>query len=573
MAAGIGSLIEAVDYNTIRTIVGSVFGVGGTNPETNSTDRSFGYGQVMTSSPVAANNTITSSQWSQLRTDMARARQHQTGTGVKSDNATDGNSLLIPTAGSVITNEFLEQYLSFSFNLIENRFNIAPSQSSVESPTPSSVQFVGAWAGRLQHEITIVGSSTSINPLISTGDTPKENLRFFFNAGGKIKLSANRIGGSASSKNSAWTALLCGMGEIIFGPNSTVSSNSFAGSSVGSTPTDPVATASCSVGPGSSGPGLETNIGWNDLTTDYQLVFQKYADEGIYSSNNYQVHAKTNADYSELKLRVTFADDDTGRAAGFYTPYTYDEVVDGTVISNISFIRPSGTNVSVPAPQANLGTLVKVTPTLPTYVNVTTGSSGTASPILTLNRPAGISVGTLMIAFMNTQTRTGIWSAPAGWTKAKQQLGEPEICIMHKVATSADLSATSYNFGFQTYTVNNVLAGCIIAYNNAEFGNVGTFGFGNQSNRLIAPSTYANGDNSVLLSYFADGDNARVIGEVIEPEITRTTRASVSSASPSFKLFSETVSAGSTGVRSTPITVAETSNSGAVLVSISGKIS
>jgi hypothetical protein len=558
MAAGIGQEIEAVDYRAIRDIMSAVFGIGGTNPETGLPDPTFGYGQVLSSSTVNPGDVITASQWSQLRTDMSKSRQHQTGIGVKSDNAMDGNSLLVPEVGGVITNEMLEQHLLFVYNLIENKFDIAPNQSSVEAPSPGVVQFTGPWRDRLEHEITITGSTTVINPLVPSANTAKENLRFFFNAGGKIKLSANRIGGSASTKNSSWTSLLCSMGEIIFGPNSTVSSNSITGSSVGSTPVDPIATASCSIGPGSAGPGLETNIGWNDLTTTYQLVYQKYAEAGVYVQNNYQVYAKTNADKSELKFKVVFDDASVSTNSIYSAYYLYDEVVDGTIISGVSYIRPSGPNVSVPGPNIVLGAISLVEPVLPTLL-AATQNQGTGT--LTIPKPSGIQVGGLIIAFLTTTNSSGTWTTPSGWTKSRQQTSQPYVCVMYKVATSADLSTSSYNFLFSS---SGTTAGVLIASNNAQLGTVGKIRAG-ANGTLTAPSTYASSSDSILLSFFVGGT-----GQSISTPAGMTVVSGASrSSAPSFNVFRQDVPAGTTGSRSISLTGA---NSGAVLVTISGKI-
>ena len=71
--------IIAVDYNTIQKNIAAVLGVGGTNPLTNATDATFGYNQSVLSSQVTVNAKMSSNQWSNLRTDILKARQHQTG--------------------------------------------------------------------------------------------------------------------------------------------------------------------------------------------------------------------------------------------------------------------------------------------------------------------------------------------------------------------------------------------------------------------------------------------------------------------------------------------------------------
>ncbi len=99
MAAGVGSIIQNSDYNSIRSTVNSVFG-----------QNSNGYGQSLSSADVSVGNTITALQWLNLRTDMVKARQHQIGSAVGSTTATDGRNLVIPSSGATITEALRSQY-------------------------------------------------------------------------------------------------------------------------------------------------------------------------------------------------------------------------------------------------------------------------------------------------------------------------------------------------------------------------------------------------------------------------------------------------------------------------------
>jgi len=77
---GQGSLIIASDYNSIQKNVSAVLGSGGTNPTTNLQDETFGYGQILSSSQIAVDATITYDHWNNLRNDLLKIIQHQTGT-------------------------------------------------------------------------------------------------------------------------------------------------------------------------------------------------------------------------------------------------------------------------------------------------------------------------------------------------------------------------------------------------------------------------------------------------------------------------------------------------------------
>lgn len=308
MAAGVGQLIEASDYATIKATTDLIFG---------KSSGQSGYGQTITSPAVAPGTIATAAQWLALRSDMVKARQHQTGASVGTSNSLDGNNLLVPVSADVITNELRAQYLAFANNLTANKFEVATSQLSTE------VLVVGtrttAWNGVLTHTVAITGNFT--------GDGSDNNLRYFFNAGGSIRISASRGGGAATSKNISWTTLLSEMGTISFNHLKTT----YTGSS-----------------------GIPSEIGWHDLTTSNQLIFQKNAGAGYYSLNRYYVYARRSSDSSQLILTIQFADNDTG-TTGHTSGHAYmtDENIDGVLTSQVNMFRPSGSNVSVLVPSVS----------------------------------------------------------------------------------------------------------------------------------------------------------------------------------------------------------------------------
>jgi hypothetical protein len=305
MAAGVNSLIEASDYSTIKATVDLVFGVG-----TGQT----GYGQEVSSPTISPGSTATAAQWLALRSDMVRSRQHQTGVSVGTTNATDGNNLLVPTSGAMITNELRAQFANFANVITTNKLAVAPSQLTSEALAVGTR--TTAWNNTLNHVVIITGSTS--------GNGSANNMRHFFNAGGKIQISASRAGGTSSGKNLSWTTLLADMGTITIGFD----------------------TVTCS--------GLGTivnNHGWYDLTTTDARLFEKAAGPGYYSQNRYYISARTDAARSALILTIQFADLDDG-TFGRTNLYVYDidENVTGTLTSNIRQIRPTGSNVTVPAP-------------------------------------------------------------------------------------------------------------------------------------------------------------------------------------------------------------------------------
>jgi hypothetical protein len=299
MAAGVGQLIQNTDYNSIRAIVDSVMG-----PNVN------GYGQSLASADVTVGSVITATQWLNLRTDMVKARQHQIGSAVGTSTATDGRNLVTPVSGASITEALRSQFAQFASTIQSNRYLI--DADNVGGQSSNEVLVTGTrnsdWNSTLTHTVTITGASS--------GGGSANNLRYFFNAGGSIRISANITTGT--SKNNTWSTMFTQMGEFVMNYTSTA----FTGSSA-------------------TGSG----VGFDDLTTSNQLIGQKLAPSGSYAENRYYVYARKNVDGSQIILTIEFQDNDAGDP-------NFDENVTGTLNSIVSQTRPSGSNVSVATPTA-----------------------------------------------------------------------------------------------------------------------------------------------------------------------------------------------------------------------------
>lgn len=294
MAAGVGQLIESSDYASIKSKVDLIFGTGASDS---------GYGQTVTSPSVTTGSQITAAQWVALRNDMVKARQHQTGVTVGTSSAVDGQNLLLPASGSAITEALRNQFNSFSNTITSDKFLAAASQLSNETLITGTR--TTSWNGTLTHIVTV--SSTA------------NNMRHFFNAGGQIRIAASRSGGTSSSKNTTWGLMFTQMGEFVMNYTST----SYTGSSA-----------------------ISSTVGWFDLTTSDQLIGQKNAPSGSYAENRYYVYARRSSDSSQLILTMIFEDNDAGDP-------NIDENPDGTLISQVSQYRPSGSNVTVASPTAS----------------------------------------------------------------------------------------------------------------------------------------------------------------------------------------------------------------------------
>ena len=287
----IGSLITASDYNVIQSKVGNVLGngVGQT-----------GYGQILNSSQVPVDKTITSNDMEVLRLDAVKAHAHQT-----------GSLPVLPTVsvGDEIPYSVYGTYSTVADNIYVNKnlINIA-TQASVENKISSSRSTI--WGGvstvqKLTHEISVTFASV-------------DSRRHFFNAGGEIRFAATIINGTGAKTN-AWVSMLTAMANVKFSYNATTASS-----------------------------GTGSSIGNFNLTSLYQTVYVKNGTS-TYSDNYLSIKAKGDQLSNVATFMVEFYDG---------TSNFYDEAVNGTITSTISQLRPTGIYVTVPTPiYANLITL------------------------------------------------------------------------------------------------------------------------------------------------------------------------------------------------------------------------
>jgi hypothetical protein len=287
--AGQNTLIISTDYNTIQSKIAIVLGVGSAN---------FGYNQTVSSNQVVAGNKISITQWNNLRTDLLKARQHQTGLD-------ESGNLIQPAANVKILEASRAAYNTMADLSTTNRLAVPPvSQATRENLITPAVR-TSAWNGVLTHITTTNFADTNA-------------ARAFFNTGSLIECSASRTGGSSSIKNSSWTTLLANMGRISFGHTATTA----------------------------TGSGSISLIGYYDLTTIDQLIFTKATETPTYSPNAYRVYARTGTSTAQVIITVQFRDDSAPPGNGI------DENIDGTLTSTVQVYRASGVNVTVPLPPA-----------------------------------------------------------------------------------------------------------------------------------------------------------------------------------------------------------------------------
>jgi hypothetical protein len=289
--ATVGSLITIADYNNVHTQINTLLGVGsGQN----------GYGQPVTSSLIQSNDDITALQWANLKLDILKIANHQ-GTQLAPTIASLPNIV----AGADIEANQSNLFVNSVPVLQTNKFALAEFSDELLVPTVDSTRTAN-WNTTVRHFFTVTFSSIN-------------NARFFFNAGGSIRIIPGFVKSASTSINNSWDTLLNTIGAISFNHTQTTAS-----------------------GPA---PGSISSIGFYDLTDNFQQIYTKSAS--VYTENDYTIRARcnvannTNGGATQILFEVYFNDNKLGNV---------DENVTGTLTNTVRMYRPSGSNVNVVAP-------------------------------------------------------------------------------------------------------------------------------------------------------------------------------------------------------------------------------
>lgn len=315
--AGQNTQIIFTDYNEIQSKIAVVMGSGSGN---------IGYGQTLASSQVSQFGKITVAQWNNLRTDIIKCRQHQTGTTIGSKapgevGYTAGADLPIPTASTQVKDSWRDAYKKMAIDCEAAAITAPPPTSEATRSNLVGVQQrTAAWNGTIYQTITVDFGSA-------------DAARYFFNTGSQIEFAADRSGGSAGTKNTSWTTLLSNMGRIAMNYNGTTT----------------------------TGTGVTQTIGWYNLTTSDQVIFEKDVAYGAaYYPNKFYIYAKVNSTSNRQigYFTMYFADDSLAPASTPDPGFGIDENVDGTLTTTVTVYRATGTNVSTPMPYSATSTVL-----------------------------------------------------------------------------------------------------------------------------------------------------------------------------------------------------------------------
>jgi len=282
-----GADITAADFNALYNKISNMLGTG---------DGSYGYGQAVQSAGVVSGQKITKEQWSKLRYDLISIWIHQTG---------NTPSLVVPgqNTGNVITYSSNDAYVNYDTlaNIARsNRFEVATGQFIISNIGSGSYTYTSSWKNSATIEVSAVFSNSN-------------QARYFFNSGGKIRISATREGGANTSQNNTWTNALESLGEIDFGAG-----------------TDPI-------------------NNFYTLTNSFEPYLQSrlttpYSDNLIIFEAKCNVASNVTGTATEVTIKMTLLDAYDDSVVPAWTPdiWSPDDLVDGTLTINLSEIRASG---------------------------------------------------------------------------------------------------------------------------------------------------------------------------------------------------------------------------------------
>jgi len=253
-----GGLIEASDYNNFVTSVNAIWGTGSSDS---------GYGQANTLSNVSPAGSITATQWINLIDRVNSMRSHQSGVS---------SGLTSPIAGDVIA--YLSTLNSQLSSINTNRLSNTGSGFAADS------------LGGVKTLSNSSGFTTTRTQEFSITFLSYNQMRYFFNTGGFVSITANNSALTGNTKSTDFDALCTAFGTTrIYAQLSEKSGGS--------------GTLSTS----------NTAFGFYDLDTTDQLIFRQYSTTttGGYNSNYISSFARVNSNTvpTVIRLKIVLQDD------------------------------------------------------------------------------------------------------------------------------------------------------------------------------------------------------------------------------------------------------------------------
>jgi hypothetical protein len=277
MAYTAGDTILDDEYNNFVNSSSDPFGInhiGGTG------SAQYGLGESAVAA-VSAGDTINASQWNALFTAMDNVAGHTGDTITSTTAKSAGDTIAVISALQT---------------------DLATLAASVAAGSPNTTAVTTSSA--LQTPVSSATWYTSFTTEMSATFSSADAMRHFFNAGGKVRVSAAVTGsglagdGTGPGMDASWTAIYAAMGNLDIASQATTRSGS------GETLTTD---------------GLAN--GFHDLTDSYTTLIVLSDDTYPYASNNIKVEAKLDAAVGTatvitVKMTATDGTTDTTYTAG-----------------------------------------------------------------------------------------------------------------------------------------------------------------------------------------------------------------------------------------------------------------
>ena len=272
MAYQAGDTILDDEYNAFLTNTSGTIGINHTMG-TGATVYGLGQAELATvQGGTDSGTTITAANWNALLTAMDNIANHTNISVTARTQVTAGDTIAIKAAVATDLTSLAAAVAGGSVSAT------AVSAGSELQSSRSGTRYAGSHV--VEHTVTFANAN---------------NMRFFFNAGGKIRVNLTRVGnggGSKTSKDDSVDELISAMGNFDIG--SAVSTRSGSGETL---TTDGFA------------------VGFTDVTTSYQTIFLLTQSSGTYTSMTLKGELKGNATAGStvnVTVKMTLNDADSG---------------------------------------------------------------------------------------------------------------------------------------------------------------------------------------------------------------------------------------------------------------------
>lgn len=263
----------------------------------------LGLGQT-TLNTVNTAEKITVAQWNSLWTAMNNIQNHS--------NITALTSTASREVGDVIA---VKEALLTDLNALATAVQ-GGCTSATAITTSASVRSVTTaaegWDSTATHELSITWASAN-------------DMRFYFNQGGKVRIVQSATASSLSAKDNSFVDLGTAIGNLDIGSQATTRSG------YGETLTTD---------------GLA--IGFYDMTTSYQTIIKLTSDNSTYTDNTVEIFAKLDASPGTavtmtIKMVATDASDDSQYTAGNTASVPADIKDTPQMVTTLYMLRPNTT--------------------------------------------------------------------------------------------------------------------------------------------------------------------------------------------------------------------------------------